>query len=259
MPTATIYRMGFAWAFLGSSLALAGMLAPMKASAQFQPGEPGTFPEAPYTPQETTALPPTGDKADVKGETAAHGREATVQLARCILKRHRTAAQKVIELSADSSVFVPQLARLARSRCLASGELRIPPLLLRGALFEELYKQEFWEARLQDLSKAPPVNYLQGYQQPLSEASKQALAMSFVGDCLVRADTSSARLMVASIPGTEREDQATGALAARLPQCIPQGQTLKFSRSFIRAAVSEALYRLSREQLKTATRSGGTS
>lgn len=253
MPNLTACRIRHAWAFVASALALAGTLAPTKASAQYQPGDPGGRPEAVYSPLEPAAAPPrTGDKVDVKGETAAHGREATVELAKCILKRHRSAAKNLIELSADSSVVVPELTRLARE-CLASGELRIPPLLLRGALFEELYKQEFEEAGSQDLSKAPPIDYLQGYQQPLSEASKQALAMSFVGDCLVRADTSSARLMVASIPGTAKEHRATGAIAARLPQCIPQGQTIRFSRSFIRAAVSEALYRLSREQMKTAT------
>ena len=211
------------------------------AAAQGQPGA---------TYQTGTLI--TRAPASVEGTSTTAAREATRQFGECSLKDRPRLAKQVIDLPFDSPEFTKTLAQLVTDDCLASGELSMPRMLLRGALFEAIYKREFGRDYSADLKSVPPFNYAAGYSPPIPEEASNVIALAIVGDCVTRSDSASVRALVNSLPGTPAESKAISSVTRWLPGCVPPRLTVRFSRSVIRAAAAEALYRLSKQQRKVA-------
>ena len=216
---------------LASALACA-LAAPL--AAQSQPGgssETGTL----------ITRPP----AVYQGETTADARETVRQFGMCSLRRSPTLSEQLLDVPVDTPQFTKLLNRIAADECLSYGELRIPFQLLRGAIFEAFYSRRFGRDFRADLKSVPSFNYTAGYARPLSEDAANTISLAIVADCVVRTDPAPARQMIAARPGSPSEIEAIGLIAAKLPGCVPPKQKLRFSRSVIRAATAEALYRLS--------------
>ena len=121
----------------------------------------------------------------------------------------------------------------------------MPYQLIRGSLFEAIYSRKFGRDFQADLKAVPSYDYAKGYARPLSAEAANTISLAIVADCVARTDSAPARQLIASRPGTPFESEAIGLIAAKLPGCVPPNQKLRFSRSVIRAATAEALYRLS--------------
>jgi hypothetical protein len=188
--------------------------------------------------------------AEIHGETQLHPRLALEQFAACVIRRTPAASQRAIDLPVDTGEFDRTIRRLAE--CLAAGGLKLPRPLLRGAIFEALYLRDFGRDAKPDFKSVPTFNYAQGYTRPLSPAAQDAVGLAVVADCVARTSPVAAHELVTSIPGSPLEDRAMGAVARQLPGCVPPQRTFRFSRSVVRGAMAEALYRLSSQTGKAA-------
>ena len=197
---------------------------------------------------ETGALPiRAAPQARIEGESLPAARAATHQFGICVVKKYRARAKQVLDIPVDDPAFRKELTSLATSDCLADGQLALPPLILRGAIFEALYSAEFGRDFAADLSKTPPFDYAGRYDRPLSDFASTALGLAAAADCAARSDPAAARLMVKSSPDSPDEDLAMSVVANKLGACIPKGESFRFSRSMVRAALAEVVYRLSQQ------------
>jgi hypothetical protein len=199
------------------------------------------------------ATPETGslirrDPAQIRGETAFAARMTLKEFGTCTVGRSAKAALAVVDLPYGTSAFVKAINRLADVECLSSGTLIIPPYLMRGALFEALYLREFGRNANPNVKSAPSYDYMAGYDRPVEPDAANTIALAIVGDCVTRTVPLASHQLLTSIPGSQLESDSIAAVAKELPGCVPPRQTFRYQRSIIRAAVAEALYRLSTER-----------
>jgi hypothetical protein len=199
------------------------------------------------------ATPETGslirrDPAQIRGETAFAARMTLKEFGTCTVGRSAKAALAVVDLPYGTSAFDKAINRLADVECLSSGTLIIPPYLMRGALFEALYLREFGRNANPNVKSAPSYDYMAGYDRPVEPDAANTIALAIVGDCVTRTVPLASHQLLTSIPGSQLESDSIAAVAKELPGCVPPRQTFHFQRSIIRAAVAEALYRLSTER-----------
>jgi hypothetical protein len=199
------------------------------------------------------ATPETGslirrDPAQIRGETAFAARMTLKEFGTCTVGRSAKAALAVVDLPYGTSAFDKAINRLADVECLSSGTLIIPPYLMRGALFEALYLREFGRNANPNVKSAPSYDYMAGYDRPVEPDAANTIALAIVGDCVTRTVPLASHQLLTSIPGSQLESDSIAAVAKELPGCVPPRQTFRFQRSIIRAAVAEALYRLSTER-----------
>lgn len=199
------------------------------------------------------ATPETGslirrDPAQIRGETAFAARMTLKEFGTCTVGRSAKAALAVVDLPYGTSAFDKAINRLADVECLSSGTLIIPPYLMRGALFEALYLREFGRNANPNVKSAPSYDYMAGYHRPVEPDAANTIALAIVGDCVTRTVPLASHQLLTSIPGSQLESDSIAAVAKELPGCVPPRQTFRFQRSIIRAAVAEALYRLSTER-----------
>ena len=125
------------------------------------------------------------------------------------------------------------------------GTLHFKSALIRGPIFEYLYQADFKKRKdLGGLSDAPLVVYpfpITYGQKP----SKYQITME-IGDCVVRAQAEGARALIATQVETAEERAALKNIAPAISQCLPAGQTIRFSASAVRSMVAEPLYRLTK-------------
>jgi hypothetical protein len=169
--------------------------------------------------------------------------QITEQFGTCTVKHDPSGSLEFVNTPIDSPQFASVMKRVVSPDCLDLGGLQVQPLILRGSVFAALYRKEFRRAA-PDLKLVPMVEYSTGYATPLSDAASNLVGLARLGDCVVRADAGSARELVLNHPETPAEERAIGRIAAVMPACIEKGRTIGFSRDMIRAAVAEALYRL---------------
>jgi hypothetical protein len=199
------------------------------------------------------ATPETGslirrDPAQIRGETAFAARMTLKEFGTGTVGRSAKAALAVVDLPYGTSAFDKAINRLADVECLSSGTLIIPPYLMRGALFEALYLREFGRNANPNVKSAPSYDYMAGYDRPVEPDAANTIALAIVGDCVTRTVPLASHQLLTSIPGSQLESDSIAAVAKELPGCVPPRQTFRFQRSIIRAAVAEALYRLSTER-----------
>lgn len=218
--------------------AVAVLMMAAPASAQGQPG----------------ARAPTGSLiprrvAEVYGETKLAARLSLRQFGVCVVKRRMKGALSLIDMPVDSAQYRKAISDIVSDECLASGELTFPYDLLRGQIFETLYLDQLDRFRKPDFTGVPSFNYAKAYSRPLTETAQNIIGLGVVGDCVARTVPMEAHNFLRSFPGTKLEDQALAAVVKQLPGCLPPRQTFRFSRSIIRGAVAEAIYRLSSQQV----------
>jgi hypothetical protein len=213
-------------------------LMPLSSSAfgQMQIGETGAL------PIRTSPQP-----ARIEGEGMPAARVTTHQFGICVVKKFPTRARQVVDVPVDDPAFRKDLTSLATSDCLRDGDLSVPPLILRGAIFEALYSADFGRGFAADFSKVAPLDYASKYNRPFSGLASTAVGLATVADCAARSDPAAARLMIESALNSADEDRALGIMAAKLRPCIPNGLSFRFSRSMIRASLAEAVYRLTQQ------------
>jgi 23S rRNA pseudoU1915 N3-methylase RlmH len=168
------------------------------------------------------------------------------QFAECSIKRTRGIAERYLAAPIGSK----EQARLQRQvlvdDCLGAGELTLPVEVIRGALFEQLYLADYRIGPDPDLKAVPAIDYTAGYSAPVGPDAGNGIALAQFGDCVARANIADSRRLLVNLPGSAGETEAVHGLMNHLGACIPAGRKIAFSRSVLRAAIAEGLYRLMR-------------
>lgn len=184
--------------------------------------------------------------AQIGGTTKTDARRTTRDFGVCVLKRFPKYGERLAEEPVHTAEYNKLLNRVTIDDCLSHGELTIPWNVVRTAIIEALYLDRYGRSGPTDFSQVPPIDYLAGYPAELAGNARTVVALSRFGDCVSRKDAVNARALAVSIPGSADETQRFRFLSPSFNGCVVQGEKLTFSRSVIRGAVSEGLYRLSR-------------
>lgn len=184
--------------------------------------------------------------AQISGTTKTEARRTTREYGVCVLKRFPKYGERVALEPVHTDEYDKLLKRMVIDDCLSRGELSLPLNVIRSAIIEALYVQQFGRGGPTEFSQVPPIDYLAGYPTELPGNARTIVALARFGDCVSRKDPVNSRALVVSIPGSGDEKQRLTALSPSFNGCVIQGEKLTFSRSVIRGAVSEGLFRLSR-------------
>lgn len=165
----------------------------------------------------------------------------TQRFAACSIKAHRTAVLKAIEPEPWQSGALQLLQNSVDAKCLARGELQIPPDLLRGAFYQELYREKF-HSSLPALPAAA-LDFAGAATSNLADDAKTQVALRQFGDCVARRDLNDAHVLILATPGSEQETFALTALMPHFGACLVRGSKWTLNRSSVSAILSEVIYR----------------
>ena len=216
---------------IAMAAALAAILAPASAAAQSSSPETGSL----ITPR----------AAQIHGTTVTDARRTTRGFGVCVVKRFPKYGERLAVEPVHTPEYDKLLKRVTIDDCLSTGELRLPWNVIRTTIIEALYLNRFGRGGPTDFSQVQPINYLAGCPAELKGNARTVVALAKFGDCVGRKDPVNARGLVLSIPGSSDEAQRLRFLSPSFNGCVVQGEKLTFSRSVIRGAVVEGLYRLS--------------
>ena len=196
--------------------------------------------------------------AQISGTTRTDARRTTREFGVCVLKRFPKYGERLALEPVHTPEYDKLLNRVTIDDCLSHGELSMPWNVVRTAIIEALYVEQYGRSGPTDFSQVPPIDYLAGYPTELPGNARNVVALARFGDCVSRKDPVNARSLAVSIPGSAGETQRFRSLSPSFNGCVIQGEKLTFSRSVIRGAVSEGLYRLSLATNKAADGSGAS-
>lgn len=181
-----------------------------------------------------------GFKSHSTDEDRAH--LALNNYASCLIERKPNTVAAALELAPGEDNAI--LAKAAISDCLWGGEMRFSPILLRGALFAELYRRL---ARGQKgVTKRFPIKPIHELQTPMPAdplASRSHWFLLWVSECVFRSNRDDMRAVVISVAGSKEQKQAYSKLIPALGPCVPEGVTVTLSRPMLEAGFGEFLYR----------------
>lgn len=170
-------------------------------------------------------------------------RKAMVQFAECSLKSRRTSVMQYLAIFPGSQEAYKRMQSLADYDCIGAGYIRFTESLFRGAVYQTLYADTFRHEPVADLKALASPDYAEG-GNPASISDGQEIALRRYSDCVVRADPKTAHELLVSSAGSPAEGEAFGTLTTSLSYCLAKGDTLKFSKSVLRGALAEVLYRI---------------
>lgn len=173
------------------------------------------------------------------------GRRTVANLITCLAISAPNTVKAVLDQPFDTRGFHERFSALLNRRCdhaKFAGRAGFPPIVLRGLFYEYFFRNEYSSAKVAELTSAPAVSY------PVAENRyKTTLQYQFlmtVGDCVVRKSPMAARDLIVSNVGAD-EAEAVGVVAKLVPACVPNHESLRLSKSILRAMIAEPLYRLS--------------
>lgn len=198
--------------------------------------------------QETGTLR-THRAAQIDGRGPNAARIAMEQFGSCLVSRSRARVSKFVDMPVDGGEYTKYLRVLFDSvgdECLSGGELQFNEGVLRGALFQALYKSEFGRTGPTAFAPGASSGYRTLYGSELSSAARSSIALVNFGECVGRADAANVRALMLAMAGSSQENGHFNALAPRFNACVPKGETIAFSKVMLKGALAEGLYRLSK-------------
>lgn len=175
--------------------------------------------------------------------SAEKSRATILAFSTCVVMRSRPAVEHALSLPADDALARKALVNLATSDCLRYGELDLTPSLMRGGLFNALYRSDFSKKAPSLYNK--PIDYRGDVNDPASPTSQSYLGLHNFADCVVRADPEDSRAIALASVASEAETTAFSRLSPALSGCVTIGQNIGFSKIMLTGALSEAIYRQS--------------
>lgn len=197
--------------------------------------------------QETgTLLPHRAAQTPGRGPIAA--RVTLEGYAACIVDRSEGRARKLVDLPVNSADYRTTLKNMydGVDECISDAQLTMSSRLLRGGMFIALYIRDYKGNAISSFAPEVDSGYRALYGEKVPDDVYTVLAMEQFGECVARADPAQARSLTLSYPGSEQEKNSVTALLPRLSACVPHGETIEFSRTTVKGAVAEGLYRLTR-------------
>jgi hypothetical protein len=153
-------------------------------------------------------------------------------------------------------------------------ELRMRDALYRGALAEQLIRAEMAEAAAIDPNPVPALAWPEPQRPPavhetgraLTAGEQKRLELGYaearadqdvmrLGECVVRADPAGSRDALLTEMDSPDELAHLKAMAPTIARCVARGETSKFNRTNLRAALAVSYYRLA--AAARAVRAGG--
>lgn len=151
----------------------------------------------------------------------------------------------------------------ARGGTVSRARLRLPDVMIRWSIGQALFDRDQAALTTTDFSGVPALAYEEPFpvrkttrdgkpipaervadQQRRFDEKAGDVALSRVGECVVRTDAAMARAALLTPMDTPQELAALQAVAPALSKCLPQGQTLGFDRMSLRGSLAVAYYRL---------------
>lgn len=171
---------------------------------------------------------------------ADNNRVTMSDFAKCVVARNPVAVARGLPIMIKGEQRQNILSGLATPQCLEDGQMSVPPRLMRGALFVELY-------RLYALRKkvifAPAPLQLDEPLLPENRADPVEAGLLAFGDCVVKRDEVTARHVVVSPTASAEQNAAFKVLIPNLGPCLIAGQKITFSKPIIEGVLAEVLYR----------------
>lgn len=171
-------------------------------------------------------------------------RDVTFEFGRCVVWRHPGKAEAIAAKSLSPGEVDAVMRTLATPDCLSNATLKMPPGLMRGAIFRGLYLRDFGKS--QPLLLDRPFDFTPMSGVPGTPPSNFFLANMAFADCVVRGQPMLSRALTMSRPGTPGEDEAVAQIRPHLGGCLFADTKVTFNRAGLSALIAEALYRESR-------------
>jgi len=184
------------------------------------------------------------------GISADRQRQLVAEYANCVVKRMPRKAKAVVLSDRDSGAAVARYDEVLSPDCMPLGEndgsmtMRTWPFLIRVSLAQALVQAEP-SLGLPPLATVPPLEH----GTPAKPSSKDAalgIAMSRVGECVVRTAPEPATELIRADVASPAEAAAFEAVKPALSSCLSAGETFAFSPELLRGAVALNYYRLAK-------------
>ncbi len=167
----------------------------------------------------------------------------------CIVSRRVLSTEQLVGLPIDTPAYEKGMRRLFATvddACLGGdGSLQFSNSLLRGALFEALYRRKFADGGIGQFPADFETALDRGYSQPRSDQVRQHLTLQQFSECVTKQQAGEVRKLVLSSPGSSAEQAAITALAPSFGPCFGSGASLKMTKPALRAMLAESVYRMS--------------
>lgn len=190
---------------------------------------------------------------------AASRKESTrmmLQFAECTarIRKYKPDIDRFLRLSPNDPEFGKMGGTFAKDRCVPPAvgtvTMKFDPILFRYGLFEARYRIEFGKSQPPSMIGLPPLDLDSEFDLPITPDLRGTAALPplivflrQLGDCAMRYKTAEAHAFVLAKPYSDEEGVALQGLMPALGECMPEGQTLKFSRPMLRGTIAEALYK----------------
>lgn len=158
------------------------------------------------------------------------------KFATCVVRGQREEVRATLLLPAGSPESIKALRTFAaeRNRCLnVNGRLRMSEPLLRVALAEVAYKDEF----------VNPSDEAAELKRPFVGSGNRDLFGQDVAACVALRDPGAAHRFVHAKAGSSAEKAAMQNVGLAISSCIPAKVEARFKRYEIKGLLAEALYR----------------
>jgi hypothetical protein len=195
--------------------------------------------------------PPSADGSAIVPDRERHDNQRAQRVmagfADCLANPWRADLTSFLSRFPGSPAASAEVHRLTSSFCLDTdfATLTFSVDLLRGALFNLLYRRNFGAAPMVDVKAVAPIDYTLGSITAEPRRAAWHIVRWNYADCVVRATPDDARALVLSEVAGEGETQAFRALRPELARCMPAGADWHFTRPILRGLIAETLYRLS--------------
>jgi hypothetical protein len=175
----------------------------------------------------------------------------------CMVDRSPQRIKVYLALPVDSEASAKMVRRLFDQEgdsCMGMAEMSVSRDLLRGGLFEALYLRDFSGKAVPNFKDLPSVDYMAPYGDQLSDTARQAVGIVQFADCVVRARGNEVRSLMYLVPGSSSEASNFNELTPVFGACLPNDVQFQFSKSVLRAALAEAIYRLTETSVAFASK-----
>ena len=178
---------------------------------------------------------------------ADRGRAVAADYAFCLLRRHDRDVRAFAETPFMTEASIKAIQSLSNPDCLYNAKITMPYALIRGAIFRALYVKDYGKTDLMVGDEAPDYSGSVG-DPSLAINATPLMLLDFAG-CVIRKDAASVKKVLLAEAGSDAEKNAFTALAPAFGPCLPQHKTVQFSKASLGAVLSEAMYRIARNNM----------
>lgn len=181
----------------------------------------------------------------------------------CVVKRNPELAARFVRFEIEPRLDDETIKRIAPSGCLMNATLRMRDIYYRGALAEQLIKRQLKQVPALTASSVvltypevrdfDPSRYNSG--KPMTDEMLQAAKLGYaqsvldnyvlrLGECVTKTSPNKARSVLSTRMDNPAEMLALQSLSTEIAGCVSKGETIKFNRTNLRAAIAVSYYRL---------------